>query len=118
MQNSPLYIVIVNCKKKENSNWSVWFILLSFLLPAVIFCLGSACRVSDHLQLHATCSAYVQFRCVCFAQASHSVHVFSVNGVNLGSKYVSERVTGLAVAGDHLVVVDDAGDLTMSRILG
>lgn len=55
---------------------------------------------------------------VCFAQASHSVHVFSVNGVNLGSKYVSGRVTGLAVAGDHLVVVDDAGDLTMSRILG
>jgi hypothetical protein len=46
------------------------------------------------------------------------VHVFSVNGVNLGSKYVSGKVTGLAVAGDHLVVVDDAGDLTMSRILG
>ncbi|PSN41666.1 Neurobeachin-like protein 1 [Blattella germanica] len=50
--------------------------------------------------------------------ASHSVHVFSVNGVNLGSKYVSGRVTGLSIAGDHLVVVDDAGDLTMSRILG
>ncbi|XP_023703751.1 neurobeachin-like protein 1 isoform X2 [Cryptotermes secundus] len=49
---------------------------------------------------------------------SHSVHVFSVNGVSLGSKYVSGRVTGLAVAGDYLVVVDDAGDLTMSRILG
>lgn len=49
---------------------------------------------------------------------NHSVHVFSVNGVSLGSKYVSGRVTGLAVAGDYLVVVDDAGDLTMSRILG
>jgi hypothetical protein len=46
------------------------------------------------------------------------VHVFSVNGVNLGSKYVSGRVTGLTIAGDYLVVVDDAGDLTMSRILG
>lgn len=46
------------------------------------------------------------------------MHVFSVNGVNLGSKYVSGQVTGLTIAGDHLVVVDDAGDLTMSRILG
>jgi hypothetical protein len=44
--------------------------------------------------------------------------MFSVNGVGLGSKYVSGRVTGLAIAGDCLVVVDDAGDLTMSRILG
>ncbi|XP_069696255.1 neurobeachin-like protein 1 isoform X1 [Periplaneta americana] len=51
-------------------------------------------------------------------KTSHSVHVFSVNGVNLGSKYVSGRVTGLTIAGDHLVVVDDAGDLTMSRLLG
>ena len=92
--------------------------LLSFLLPSVIFCLVSACCVSDRFQLREPYIASVQFTFVCFAQVSHSVHVFSVNGVNLGSKYVSGRVTGLAVAGDHLVVVDDAGDLTMSRILG
>nr|CAD7442709.1 unnamed protein product [Timema bartmani] len=49
---------------------------------------------------------------------SHSVHVFSTNGESLGSKYVSGRVTGLVAAGDYLVTVDDAGDLTMSRILG
>lgn len=49
---------------------------------------------------------------------SHSVHVFSINGVNLGSKYVSGRVTGLATAADYLVVSDDAGDLTMSRLYG
>lgn len=46
------------------------------------------------------------------------MHVFSVNGTSLGSKYVSGRVTGLAVAGDHLIVVDDAGDLTMSKLMG
>ncbi|XP_063234189.1 neurobeachin-like protein 1 isoform X2 [Bacillus rossius redtenbacheri] len=58
---------------------------------------------------------------VAFAAASHvthSLHVFSVNGESLGSKLVSGQVTGLAVAGDHLVVVDDAGDLTVSRLLG
>ncbi|XP_021704634.1 neurobeachin-like protein 1 isoform X1 [Aedes aegypti] len=49
---------------------------------------------------------------------SHSVHVFSINGVNLGSKYVSGRVTGLSTATDYLVVSDDAGDLTMSRLYG
>ncbi|KAG8248538.1 Neurobeachin-like protein 1 [Homalodisca vitripennis] len=49
---------------------------------------------------------------------SHSVHVFSVNGESLGSKYVAGRVTGLVTVGDCLVVVDDAGDLTMSRLLG
>uniref|UniRef100_A0A182W0M5 Uncharacterized protein n=1 Tax=Anopheles minimus TaxID=112268 RepID=A0A182W0M5_9DIPT len=49
---------------------------------------------------------------------SHSVHVFSINGVNLGSKYVSGRVTGLTSASDYLVVSDDAGDVTMSRLYG
>ncbi|XP_049530577.1 neurobeachin-like protein 1 isoform X2 [Anopheles darlingi] len=49
---------------------------------------------------------------------SHSVHVFSINGVNLGSKYVSGRVTGLTTASDFLVVSDDAGDVTMSRLYG
>ncbi|XP_058454329.1 neurobeachin-like protein 1 isoform X1 [Malaya genurostris] len=49
---------------------------------------------------------------------SHSVHVFSINGVSLGSKYVSGRVTGLTTATDYLVVSDDAGDLTMSRLYG
>ncbi|XP_030380341.1 neurobeachin-like protein 1 isoform X2 [Scaptodrosophila lebanonensis] len=49
---------------------------------------------------------------------SHSVHVYSINGVSLGSKYVSGRVTGLATASDYLVVADDAGDITMSRIHG
>ncbi|XP_055608825.1 neurobeachin-like protein 1 isoform X2 [Uranotaenia lowii] len=49
---------------------------------------------------------------------SHSVHVFSINGVNLGSKYVSGRVTGLTTATDYLVVSDDAGDVTMSRLYG
>lgn len=49
---------------------------------------------------------------------SHSVHVFSINGVNLGSKYVSGRVTGLTTASEFLIVADDAGDLTMSRLYG
>lgn len=49
---------------------------------------------------------------------SHSVHVFSINGTNLGSKYVSGRVSGLSTAGDCLIVADDAGDLTMSRLYG
>lgn len=83
----------------------------NILLVLCLLCLRSFPTVHT---LQCKCS----FRCVCFAQASHSVHVFSVNGVNLGSKYVSGQVTWLAVAGDHLVVVDDAGDLTMSRILG
>lgn len=50
--------------------------------------------------------------------ASHSVHVYSINGTSLGSKYVSGRVTGLATASDYLVVADDAGDLTLSRLHG
>ncbi|XP_068150111.1 LOW QUALITY PROTEIN: neurobeachin-like protein 1 [Drosophila tropicalis] len=50
--------------------------------------------------------------------ASHSVHVYSINGASLGSKYVSGRVTGLATASDYLVVADDAGDITMSRLHG
>lgn len=49
---------------------------------------------------------------------SNSVHVFSINGINLGSKYVSGQVTGLTTAGEHLVVSDDAGDITMSRLYG
>ncbi|XP_034482735.1 neurobeachin-like protein 1 [Drosophila innubila] len=49
---------------------------------------------------------------------SHSVHVYSINGASLGSKYVSGRVTGLACASDYLVVADDAGDITMSRLNG
>lgn len=49
---------------------------------------------------------------------SHSVHVYSINGVSLGSKYVSGRVTGLTTSSDYLVVSDDAGDLTMSRLSG
>lgn len=46
------------------------------------------------------------------------MHVFSINGESLGSKYVAGQVTGLASAMDCLVVVDDAGDLTISRLLG
>lgn len=49
---------------------------------------------------------------------SNSVHAHSVNGVNLGSKYVSGRVTGLACASDHLVISDDAGDITMHKLYG
>lgn len=49
---------------------------------------------------------------------SHSVHVYSINGVHLGSKYVSGRVTGLTTISDYLIVVDDAGDVTMSRLYG
>ncbi|KAM7358806.1 neurobeachin-like protein 1 isoform 2-T3 [Cochliomyia hominivorax] len=49
---------------------------------------------------------------------SHSVHVYSINGTSLGSKYVSGRVTGLATASDYLVVADDAGDITLSRLHG
>ncbi|TMW39816.1 hypothetical protein DOY81_015104, partial [Sarcophaga bullata] len=47
---------------------------------------------------------------------SHSVHIYSINGTSLGSKYVSGRVTGLATASDYLVVADDAGDITLSRL--
>lgn len=49
---------------------------------------------------------------------SHSVHVYNINGISLGSKYVSGRVTGLTTASEYLVVADDAGDITMSRLNG
>lgn len=49
---------------------------------------------------------------------SFSVHVYSINGSHLGSKYVSGRVTHLSTLGDHLVVADDAGDITISRFNG
>lgn len=49
---------------------------------------------------------------------SHSVHVYSINGSHLGSKYVSGRVSGLTTANDYLIVADDAGDITMSRLYG
>lgn len=49
---------------------------------------------------------------------SHSVHVYNINGTSLGSKYVSGRVTGLTTASEYLVVADDAGDITMSRLNG
>jgi len=44
--------------------------------------------------------------------------VFSCNGNNLGSKYVAAQVTGITTVGDCLVVGDNAGDLTLSRLLG
>ncbi|XP_059607349.1 neurobeachin-like protein 1 [Phlebotomus argentipes] len=49
---------------------------------------------------------------------SYSVHAFTVNGINVGSKYVSGRVTSLATINDLLVVSDDAGDITISRLNG
>lgn len=49
---------------------------------------------------------------------SHSVHAFSINGTHLGSKYVSARVTGLAMSGDYVVVADDAGDINISLVYG
>lgn len=49
---------------------------------------------------------------------SFSVHVYSINGNHLGSKYVSGRVTNLSTMSDHLVVADDAGDITISRLSG
>ncbi|KAK3926852.1 Neurobeachin-like protein 2 [Frankliniella fusca] len=51
-------------------------------------------------------------------KASNSIHVYSVNGAHLGSKYVSGRVTGLVTVAENVVVVDDAGDLTISRLYG
>lgn len=49
---------------------------------------------------------------------SYSVHVFTINGNHLGSKYVSGRVTNLITMSDFLVVSDDAGDVTISRLNG
>uniref|UniRef100_A0A6B2EDM8 Putative lysosomal trafficking regulator lyst n=1 Tax=Phlebotomus kandelakii TaxID=1109342 RepID=A0A6B2EDM8_9DIPT len=49
---------------------------------------------------------------------SYSVHAFTVNGIHVGSKYVSGRVTSLATITDLLVVSDDAGDITISRLNG
>lgn len=49
---------------------------------------------------------------------SYSVHAFTVNGIHVGSKYVSGRVTSLATINDLLVVSDDAGDITISRLNG
>lgn len=49
---------------------------------------------------------------------SFSVHVYSINGTHLGSKYVSGRVTNLSTMEDHLIVADDAGDITISRLNG
>lgn len=49
---------------------------------------------------------------------SNSVHVYNINGANFGSKYVSGQVTGLTTAGEHLIVADNVGDITMSRLYG
>ncbi|GAB0094771.1 neurobeachin-like protein 1 [Sergentomyia squamirostris] len=49
---------------------------------------------------------------------SCSVHAFTINGVHVGSKYVSGRVTNLVTILDLLVVSDDAGDITISRLNG
>lgn len=62
------------------------------------------------------CIGHIAFSAV--DDTSHSVHVYSINGGHLGSKYVSGRVTGLTTANDYLVVADDAGDITMSRLYG
>lgn len=61
-------------------------------------------------------SGHIAFSAV--DDTSHSVHVYSINGSHLGSKYVSGRVTGLTTANDYLVISDDAGDITMSRLYG
>lgn len=66
--------------------------------------------------LKITNSGHIAFSAL--DDTSHSVHVFGINGSNLGSKYVSGRVTGLTTSSDYLIVADDAGDLTMSRLYG
>ncbi|XP_059473157.1 neurobeachin-like protein 1 isoform X2 [Neocloeon triangulifer] len=48
---------------------------------------------------------------------SHAVHVYSINGKLLGSKPFPGRVTGLAIAGDMLLVSDDAGMLNLATLL-
>jgi hypothetical protein len=45
------------------------------------------------------------------------VHVFSINGHLLGSKPFPGRVTGMAVAGEMLLVSDDAGMLNLATLL-
>ncbi|XP_065200473.1 neurobeachin-like protein 1 isoform X2 [Planococcus citri] len=51
-------------------------------------------------------------------KVNHSIHVYSINGENLGSKYILGQVTSLTTVNDCVVVTDDAGDLTISRLLG
>ncbi|XP_039288405.1 neurobeachin-like protein 1 isoform X2 [Nilaparvata lugens] len=76
------------------------------------------CHPQQALISHITISLQGQIAFSANDKKSNSVHVFSINGTSLGSKYVSGRVTGLVAVGDCLVVVDDAGDLTISRLLG
>lgn len=76
-------------------------------------------KISDlcpSLSYFYTQTGHIAFSAV--DDTSHSVHVYSINGSHLGSKYVSGRVTGLTTANDYLVVADDAGDITMSRLYG
>lgn len=87
----------------------LWQILCCCLRP-LIRLLTSALNWSSWSAGHIAFSA--------LDDTSHSVHVYSINGASLGSKYVSGRVTGLASASDYLVVADDAGDITMSRLHG
>uniref|UniRef100_A0A336KCC2 CSON006833 protein n=1 Tax=Culicoides sonorensis TaxID=179676 RepID=A0A336KCC2_CULSO len=78
-----------------------------------IGCMGPEVEIS---YLTLSYQGHIAFSAVDYK--SHSVHVYSINGVSLGSKYVAGRVTGLTTAGEHLVVSDDAGDITMSRLYG
>ncbi|XP_063708929.1 neurobeachin-like protein 1 [Culicoides brevitarsis] len=51
-------------------------------------------------------------------ESSNSVHVYSINGENLGSKFVAAQITGLTTAGEYLVSSDDSGDVTMNKLYG
>lgn len=77
------------------------------------------CKLLESMQ-HCCClclfKGHIAFSAL--DSSSHSVHVYSINGTHLGSKYVSGRVTGLSTVNDYLVVADDAGDITMSRLYG
>lgn len=79
-------------------------------------CANAKCAIYSPLLIYYHWLGHIAFSAV--DDTSHSVHVYSINGAHLGSKYVSGRVTGLTTANDYLVVADDAGDITMSRLYG
>ncbi|XP_050424019.1 neurobeachin-like protein 2 isoform X2 [Adelges cooleyi] len=86
------------------------------LLVHCLIPLGCVCPPSTISYVTVSFQGHIAFSAK--DNESHSVHVFSCNGDNLGSKYVGAQVTGITTIGDCLVVVDDAGYLTLSRLLG
>lgn len=97
---------------------NITFITLSYQGESKRAVCALAAQVNDRPTSDSACPFPGHIAFSAMDDSSHSVHVYSINGTHLGSKYVSGRVTALTTANDNLVVADDAGDITMSRLYG